>query len=33
MTNENKSRIIKFLWNLVSVFVVADIQVIKTDTH
>ena len=33
MTKENKSRLIKFMWNLVSAFVVADIQVIKTDIH
>lgn len=33
MTQENKSRLIKFLWNLVSVFVTTDIQVIKTDIY
>lgn len=33
MTQENKSRLIKFIWNLVSVFVVSDIQAIKTDIY
>lgn len=33
MTKENKARLVKFLWNLVSVFVAIDIQVVKTDVH